>query len=68
VQVKLPDGVWYEIPLEHMVVKDAVFVPTLQIKETRTLIHRLAKECEISVTTHQKIFDGYLGVMVWRTE
>lgn len=64
--VELPDGVKLDVPMEHMVVKDALFVPTLKVRETRTLLHRLAKECEIEITAHQKIHDGYLGVMVWR--
>lgn len=65
-QINLPDEVVVEIPLEHMEVKDSLFIPTLRIEDTRILVHRLACELEIKVTTKTAIVDGYLGLMVWR--
>lgn len=67
-QVKTPDEVFVDIPIEHMQVKDVLFVPTLKLHDTRVMLHRLAKECEIEIECHRRIHDGFLGVMVWRTK
>lgn len=65
--ILLPDGVEREVPLEYMEVKDAVFVPTLKLTETKAVLRKVAKELEIQVEVGNAIEDGYLGVMVWRT-
>lgn len=64
--ILLPDDVESEIPLEFMDVKDAVFIPTLNIQATRSIIRKAAKLLEIEVEMHMAVEDGYLGVMVWR--
>ena len=64
--ILLPDDVEWDVPLEHMNVKDAVFVPTLNITASRTLIKKIAKSLEYEVEVLMAVEDGYLGVMVWR--
>jgi len=65
--ILLPDGVEREVPLEFMDVKDAVFIPTLKLTETKAVLRKVAKIIEIEVEIKNTIEDGYLGVMVWRT-
>lgn len=62
------DGVSREIPLEHMDKKDAVFVPTLNNQTTRGVLRRITNELGYEVTMRSMIHEGFLGVMVWRTE
>jgi hypothetical protein len=62
----LPDGVEMEVPIEHMVVKDSIFIPTLRPIELRNMLQSIAKKLEMEVTTKSVIEDGYLGMMVWR--
>lgn len=65
--LNLPDDVTMNVPLEHMAVKDSIFVPTLKIEETRSLVARTAKEIEITVASKTAVVDGYLGIVFWRT-
>jgi hypothetical protein len=62
----LPDGVEMEVPIEFMIVKDSVFIPTLKPAELRHIIKRIAKELEYSIEMQNTVEDGYLGLMVWR--
>jgi len=62
----LPDGVEMEVPIEYMIVKDSIFIPTLKPNELRMVLHSIAKKLEMEVTTKSVIEDGYLGMMVWR--
>ena len=62
----LPDGVEMEVPIEFMVVKDSVFIPTLKPTEVRYIVKRIAKELEFTVEMRTTVEDGYLGLMVWR--
>jgi hypothetical protein len=62
----LPDGVEMDVPIEFMVVKDSVFIPTLMPTEAKYLIKRIAKELEYSIEIRNTVEDGYLGLMVWR--
>lgn len=64
--IYLPDGVEWEVPLEYMAVKDAVFVPTLNAPVVKNMLRRIAKELEMEIDVQTAIEDGYLGVMVWR--
>ncbi len=64
--ILLPDDVEWDVPLEHMAVKDAVFVPTLNIQASRHTIKKAAKLLEIEIEVQMAVEDGYLGVMVWR--
>lgn len=66
--ILLPDGIEMEVPIEYMNVKDSVFIPALKTTELRHIIKRIAKELEISVVMQNAIEEGYLGLMVWRTE
>lgn len=65
--LNLPDDVAMDVPLEHMAVKDSVFVPTLKIEETRSLVQRTAREIEITIASKTAVVDGYLGLVFWRT-
>jgi len=64
--LQLPDGVEMEVPIEFMVVKDSVFIPTLKPTEVRYIVKRIAKELEFTVEMRTTVEDGYLGLMVWR--
>lgn len=64
--IHLPDDVDYDLPIEHMAVKDSLFIPTLQIDATRNQVLRLAETIEIKLTTKATIVDGYLGLLVSR--
>lgn len=64
--LQLPDGVEMDVPIEYMVVKDSVFIPTLKPVELRALIRRIAKELQFTFEMQNVIEDGYLGLMVWR--
>jgi len=64
--LKLPDGVGIELPLEAMVIKDCVFIPTLKTEEARESIYQLAAKLEMRVQVKTVVEEGYLGVMVWR--
>jgi hypothetical protein len=66
--LQLPDGVEMEVPIEFMVVKDSVFIPTLKPTELRYLIKRIARELEYTVEMQNAVEDGYLGLMVWRVQ
>jgi hypothetical protein len=66
--ILLPDGVEIDVPIEYMVVKDSVFIPTLKATELRVIIRRIAKELEFTVEMRNAIEDGYLGLMIWRVE
>lgn len=66
--LQLPDGVEMEVPIEYMVVKDSVFIPTLKPTELRVLVRRIAKELEFTVEMRTAVEDGYLGLMVWRVQ
>lgn len=65
--LQTPDQTLIDVPLEHMVVKDAVFIPTLHPVEFGVVVRRAAREIGFRVTTQQKIHDGYFGLMIWRT-
>jgi hypothetical protein len=62
------DGVARVIPLEGMMVKDCIFIPTLTNAEARRTVRSacdaIGIKCKIVSTVHK----GYLGIMVWRTE
>lgn len=60
------DGVTREIPLEHMIVKDSVFIPTLDAHGAKMVVRKTAKEMGMMVRITQTVHDGYLGVMVTR--
>jgi hypothetical protein len=62
----LPDGVYIEVPIESMVVKDSCFVPTLKAAETRALLRQVASEIGIKTRGRTAIVDGYLGVLLRR--
>lgn len=64
----LPDGIEMEVPIEFMVVKDSVFIPTLMPAELKSLIKKIARELEYTVQMRHTVEDGYLGLMVWRTQ
>lgn len=66
--LQLPDGVEMDVPIEFMVVKDSVFIPTLMPTEVRYIVKRIAKELEYSVEMRNTVEDGYLGLMVWRVQ
>jgi hypothetical protein len=66
--LKLPDGVDIDLPLEAMVIKDCVFIPTLKTEATREEIHRLAAKLSMKVQVKASVEEGYLGVLVWRVE
>jgi hypothetical protein len=62
------DDVARSVPLEGMIVKDCIFIPTLNNAETRRTVRSacdvLGIKCKIVSTVH----GGYLGVMVWRVD
>lgn len=64
--LKLPDGGSIDLPLEAMVIKDCVFIPTLKTEEARDDIYRLAARLDMKVQVKAVVEEGYLGVMVWR--
>jgi hypothetical protein len=64
--LKLPDGGSIDFPLEAMVIKDCVFIPTLKTEEASEVIYRIAAKLEMKVQLKTMIEEGYLGVMVWR--
>ena len=64
--VDLPDGGDIDLPIEFMIVKDSLFIPTLKMEETRDMIVRLARKLEFKVSCKQAIIDGYLGILFWR--
>lgn len=64
--ILLPDGIEIEVPLEHMAVKDAVFIPTLNAPATYVILRQIAKALEVQYEMRTTIEDGFLGVMVWR--
>jgi len=66
--LQLPDGVEMDVPIEFMVVKDSVFIPTLKPTEVRYIVKRIARELEYSVEMRNTVEDGYLGLMVWRVQ
>jgi hypothetical protein len=66
--LQLPDGVEMDVPIEFMVVKDSVFIPTLKPTEVRYIVKRIARELEYSVEMSNTVEDGYLGLMVWRVQ
>ena len=51
-----------------MVVKDSVFIPTLDAHETRVVVRRVTKEMGMQVKITSTVHEGYLGVMVTRYE
>lgn len=65
-RLQLPDGGFIEVPIEAMVVKDSLFVPTLKAAETRTLLRQAASEIGIRTRSRIAIVDGYLGVLLRR--
>lgn len=64
--LRLPDDVEMEVPIEYMVVKDSVFIPTLKPVELRVIIKRIARDLEFAVDIRNTVQDGYLGLMIWR--
>lgn len=66
--VDLPDGGEIDLPIEFMIVKDSLFIPTLKMEETKNMIQRLAHKLSFKVSCKQAIIDGYLGVLFWRLE
>jgi len=65
-RLQLPDGGFIEVPIEAMVVKDSLFVPTLKAAETKTLLRQAAGEIGIKTRSRTTIVDGYLGVLLRR--
>jgi hypothetical protein len=65
-RLQLPDGGFIEVPIEAMVVKDSLFVPTLKAAETKTLLRQAAGEIGIKTRGRTAIVDGYLGVLLRR--
>lgn len=66
--LQLPDGIEMEVPIEFMVVKDSVFIPTLMPAELKSLIKKVARELKYTVEMKNTVEDGYLGLMVWRVQ
>jgi hypothetical protein len=66
--LQLPDGIEMEVPIEFMVVKDSVFIPTLMPAELKSLIKKIARELKYTVEMQRAVEDGYLGLMVWRVQ
>lgn len=64
--LQLPDDVEMEVPIEYMVVKDSIFIPTLKPVELRVYLKRIARDLEYTVEIRNVIQDGYLGLMLWR--
>ncbi len=64
--LKLPDGANIDLPLEAMVIKDCVFIPTLKTEASREAIHQLAAKLKMKVHVKAAVEEGYLGVLVWR--
>ena len=66
--IKLPDEVVIEVPIEHMAVKDSIFIPTLKPTETRSAIREVGMELGIKLVFATKIVDGYFGIEFWRVD
>lgn len=66
--IKLPDEVVMDVPVEHMAIKDSIFIPTLKPTETRGVIREVGKELGIKLVFATKIVDGYFGVEFWRVD
>lgn len=66
--LELPDGGSIDLPMEAMVIKDSLFVPTLKAKEMRAVLREAAAEIEIKLCLKTAIIDGYLGVLLRRVE
>ena len=66
--VDLPDGGEIDLPIEFMIVKDSLFIPTLKMEETKNMIQRLAHKLDFKISYKQAIIDGYLGILFWRLE
>lgn len=64
--IKLPDGGNIDIPIEYMIVKDSIFIPTLEADKTKKLINKMSDELEIQTKCKQVVYNGYLGVLFWR--
>ena len=64
--VEVPDGGEIDLPIEFMIVKDCLFIPTLKMGETKEMILKLAYKLEFKVSCKQAIIDGYLGILFWR--
>jgi hypothetical protein len=64
--IELPDGGHIDIPIEHMIVKDSIFIPTLEAGKAKKLINKVSDELEIQTKCKQVVYNGYLGVIIWR--
>lgn len=65
--VESADGGMVDIPIEFMEVKDSLFVPTLQPRETKNILRMVARTLEITIECKTGVIDGYYGVLIWRS-
>jgi len=67
-RLPLPDGVVLSIPIEAMVVKDSIFIPTLMPDKLRDRIQRVAESLNFRLSTNICVVEGYFGLLVTRRE
>jgi hypothetical protein len=60
------EPVWV-FPFESMSVGDSFFIPTLKTANMLYVVDTRAKEAKIRVKAFVTVYDGILGVRVWRT-
>lgn len=65
--LRMPDDLNRDVPIEHMGIKDCLFVPTLKPDETKTLLRKVASQLEMRISVRTAIVDGYYGVLFQRT-
>ena len=54
------------LPFEFMSIGDSFFIPTLRPAMLIYEIDTAAKRAKVRVRSFTSMFDGYLGVRVWR--
>lgn len=67
-QIKIADEGVVDAPLEFMVVKDSVFIPTLQSSKAERVLHKVAKQLQFEFVYRTVVYEGFLGLRVWRTK
>lgn len=65
-RIKLPNEGELDLPIESMVVKDSIFIPTLNPTEAGNVVREAGKSLGYTITVRKTVNEGYYGIMFWR--
>lgn len=65
-KINIPEEGVINAPIDFMVVKDSVFIPTLNPEKLKQALRKAADELGFKFVYRTVVVDGYVGVNVWR--